>query len=213
MKSVQKKLVEKLATKFKIKSFGDWKNISIDDVKNESEPIRNLFDHNGSIIPTINALFPKTKTLQQKYDWNLLSNQREFLQFYAQSKNIKNWTSVTTTDIIDFGGSGLLNCYGGSLFNALKTLYPEHYWDDKLKSRYPKDYFIDYENQRHELMEIGKKLCLLNWRDWYKVVKSDFTRNGGATILKLYDDSHIDAICNIFFEYPWDITLFKRVKT
>lgn len=59
--------------------------------------------------------------------WFLKENQRKFLEQLRAAKNIlqnSQWGNLTIDEVIENGGSGLLNQYGGSIFHALKENYP-----------------------------------------------------------------------------------------
>jgi len=43
-------------------------------------------------------------------------------------KRMNSWYKVTRNDIIQKGGSGLLNKYGNSPSKLIQTVYPEHDW-------------------------------------------------------------------------------------
>lgn len=63
----------------------------------------------------------------RKGHWADRDNQREFIAKIAKKFNIhspQDWSKVTVEWFRENGGSSILNYYGGSLANALQTLYP-----------------------------------------------------------------------------------------
>lgn len=73
-----------------------------------------------------NQISIKTK----KGYWSDRDNQREFISKIAKKFNLhstQDWSKVTVEWFREHGGSSILNYYGGSLANALQTLYPSIY--------------------------------------------------------------------------------------
>eukprot|EP01114_Cavostelium_apophysatum_P007915 TRINITY_DN20138_c0_g1_i1.p1 TRINITY_DN20138_c0_g1~~TRINITY_DN20138_c0_g1_i1.p1 ORF type:complete len:118 (-),score=13.44 TRINITY_DN20138_c0_g1_i1:123-476(-) len=67
--------------------------------------------------------------------WNLKSNQKEFLDGVFDKlgyKRWENWYDVTRSDIVRFGGRGLLRYYEQSVADAIIRVYPEHPWNVSL---------------------------------------------------------------------------------
>ena len=62
-----------------------------------------------------------------KSHWQSALNRRKFLDEVAIKLNIKNesdWGEVTTKQICEFGGAGLLTSYyNGSVFDCLQSVY------------------------------------------------------------------------------------------
>ncbi len=65
-----------------------------------------------------------------KQHWNTFSNQRSFLDALAKKLYINDqsdWYKIKKTTLLHQGAKGLLQRYGGSLFNLMKTVYPEYH--------------------------------------------------------------------------------------
>ena len=41
-------------------------------------------------------------------------------------KNFEDWYHINTKNIIEYGGSGLLNEYNWSISKMIKSIYPNH---------------------------------------------------------------------------------------
>jgi len=94
-----------------------------------------LKSNNGSHIKALIKLYPelrlkKKNFLQSVEGWKEPERQRKFFENFAISKafdplDAEKWYSIHKREILEAGGSGLLNYYKGSLTTALIKLYPE----------------------------------------------------------------------------------------
>lgn len=58
--------------------------------------------------------------------WKSMENRVKFLDEIAVKLNLENpsdWGKVTLQQFREFGGSGILNYYKGSLLNCLRSVY------------------------------------------------------------------------------------------
>eukprot|EP01114_Cavostelium_apophysatum_P017796 TRINITY_DN5366_c1_g1_i2.p1 TRINITY_DN5366_c1_g1~~TRINITY_DN5366_c1_g1_i2.p1 ORF type:complete len:703 (-),score=141.35 TRINITY_DN5366_c1_g1_i2:17-2125(-) len=62
--------------------------------------------------------------------------------------------------------------------------------------------------QRETLEDIGKKLNVNKWQDWYQVKQRHVEKLGGAKVLKTYDRSLSSALVSLFPEHKWNILAF-----
>src|SRR5690606_12641352 len=96
--------------------------------------------------------------------------QREALERIGREKlgvkKLNDWYSVTAADVHKYLGS--IKKYG-SLYDALKKLYPNHNWDPIRFSRVPQGYWTDVNTQRLALEKLGKQLGVKTLDDWYKM--------------------------------------------
>jgi hypothetical protein len=60
-------------------------------------------------------------------------------------------------DVIALGGQDIIDKYHGSLRNALRAAYPEHYWKS---SRRAKGYWKDTNNQRAFIQQLATNLSI-----------------------------------------------------
>jgi hypothetical protein len=59
------------------------------------------------------------------------------------------------------GAAGLLKRYGGSLYKALKAIYPEYAWNVSYAKKVPQGYWNSDQNIREYMDLIGSKLSIL----------------------------------------------------
>jgi hypothetical protein len=73
--------------------------------------------------------------------WKDLVNQRNYIQWLAKElkiTNMEDWYKVKHRDLRQIDSGMLQTCYGNSLPNALKTLYPDYDWKPWKFTQVPK---------------------------------------------------------------------------
>jgi hypothetical protein len=127
-------------------------------------------------------------------------------------RDIIDWYRVTSKDILLNGGSGLLEQYNNSVYNALLEIFSEFSWKPwKFKNVAPKGYWDNIEIQREFMQEMAGKLNVKKMEDWYNVTRSDIIANGGATLISRHHDSPIQLLTAIFPDYSWLPWKFSNV--
>src|SRR4051794_35341006 len=70
-------------------------------------------------------------------------------------KQLEDWYNMTLNDVKRYGGYGLAASYfGNSLYNALKNIYPEHYWMPWRFIKSPKGYWENVQTDTNEQRRI-----------------------------------------------------------
>lgn len=66
-------------------------------------------------------------------------------------------------------------------------------------------------NARSALQEIGNKIGIKSFADWYQVTPKGIEENGGGSMLRrAFGNNHIQAITSAFPEYEWKEWLFSE---
>jgi hypothetical protein len=91
------------------------------------------------------------------------------------------------------------------------SLLPEHQWQMWKFSTVPKGFWKDKNNQKKFLEWLGGQLQFKHWEDWYSVTQSAIEQHGGASLLRMYDDSPPLLITSVFSEHAWLIWRFQVV--
>jgi hypothetical protein len=64
--------------------------------------------------------------------WGSLDNQKQFFEWAGTQlgvRSIEDWANISSKQVEDLGGSGLLGRYpGNSLVGYLQAVYPSHQW-------------------------------------------------------------------------------------
>ena len=118
--------------------------------------------------------------------WQSIDNQRKFLDSFAKHKKFKSfndWYGVTSKDILEFKGHTLITQYKGSLFDALKAVYPEFKWNIYQRKHIPYKHWSSIDNQKLFLKYVATTLKITKVEEWKKVSDSQFIELGGKTLL------------------------------
>ncbi|KAK5582431.1 hypothetical protein RB653_004016 [Dictyostelium firmibasis] len=75
-----------------------------------------------------------------------------------------------------------------------------------------------FENKQNHLMyikylsTITRNINFMVFSTWYNFKRSDFTRNHGSELLKLYGDDHVQALISIYPAYNWELWKFPTLN-
>jgi len=142
--------------------------------------------------------------------WNSRTNTKNFFTELEKKIGIQNadgWYKVTSSVLIENGGRSILY-HHGSLFNALKWIYPHIQWDPSKFERISFNFFSDPKNQKLFLEEAAKKLDLKNITDWKNVTTSQIMKIKGAkSLLHYYGGSLKKALISVYPEIVWTFSL------
>ena len=104
----------------------------------------------------------------------------------------------------------LINYYGGSQFNLITSIFPNHEWLLWRFANSPDGFWDDIKNQRKFMEYVGKQLKIKDFSDFYQVNRQTIIGYGGSGILRKYS-SLIELFQTIFPEFSWDKFKFKYV--
>ena len=95
--------------------------------------------------------------------------------------------------------------YGGSLFFALSSLYPQHNWEFWRFDKIPQHVWQSDLSLLRQLVEnkLAPKLNVEHIDDWLNVSTSSFIKAGGRAIIEHYGGIQ-NVLRLIYPEYPWD---------
>jgi len=114
---------------------------------------------------------------------------REDLVFIGNEFGIKtldDWHQVKHAEILDRGGRELLKYFGGSLQNALVSLYPNYEWKPWLFEKIPRCLWSNLSNRRNYMKWIAQELFFKCSDDFYRLERNDLEKRGGRGLLALY---------------------------
>lgn len=104
--------------------------------------------------------------------------------------------------------------YGGYIFNALRSVYPNYEWLPwKFKQKLPQGYWNKKENQKKFLDNITKELGFVNIADWYHITQKGLHEFGGATLLHKYNGSPYMMLQSVYPDYDWDKQKFNTMMS
>src|ERR1700722_12949120 len=141
--------------------------------------------------------------------WNKI-NEGNFLNELGKQlefNKMNDWYNITACDIINGGGSGLLNKYGNSPSKLIMSIYSNHEWK---QSNFNKQigYWNNKENQREFL--VGKQLGFNQMNDLYNITVKAIMENGGSGLLNKCDGSPSKLITPIYSNHEWKQSNFNK---
>ena len=145
--------------------------------------------------------------MRGKQRWNNLDVQRSFLEKFANENGIKttnDWNKITTKQILEFGGRGLLQKYNRSLQTALETIFPHEEWNKMNRENVTRNFWKNRENQRKLVLDIADKLNIQKKEEWMNVSKFMFVNAApkAASVLRLYNNSLFSLLLSLFPSSP-----------
>ena len=142
-------------------------------------------------------------------------NQKKFLDTSAKKLKISSsddWYKVKAKDLIELGGRGLLQRYGDSLIQLVKTLYPDKKWEEWRFIHASKGFWDDVNNQKKFLDTVSKKLNIFSSEDWYQIKAKDLIELGGKGLLDDDGGSNIKLITTLYPDKKWEEWRFTRTS-
>jgi len=187
----QRKFLEEIGFRLRLKDPNDWYKLEAHDIINTgSECLFHQF-YRGSFREALISIFPehdwqlwRFSTAPRHY-WNNLQNQRNFLEWIEKEfkiKNLDDWYEVTREGLISRGAYSLISLYGQSLMKTLIAFYPEHKWRPWKFRHVPRGFWSNTENVRDYMGSLSNEWRLTDWRSRWscKRLKSTVIRKSGG---------------------------------
>jgi hypothetical protein len=140
-------------------------------------------------------------------------NHKIYADWFGKKEGFKTWEDwyeINTGIINKTYGSGLIKCYGGSLFLFLKNVYPKYNWLEWKFTKTPqntwvnKDGIFKMENHIKYVLWLGLTLDFKCQNDWYKLTSEViYTNNGGGLLHKCYEGSCYLLLKSVFPKDNW----------
>jgi hypothetical protein len=197
-----------------------WYGISKTQVQNIRGFKTLLAPFGGSLPRTLAAAYPEHEWkpwlfLHTPDDfWADKANQVEFLNWVKQEmrfKGIGGFYKVTTQDIKDYGGTGLTKLFNDSVYDIVKSAFPQHDWLPWKFSYIPQSIWQrDPDLVNRFFNYIGAKLKISSMDQWYGVTTNDVEHFGGSGILENLG-SLVAALSAVFPSHSWKAWRFSKV--
>jgi hypothetical protein len=144
--------------------------------------------------------------------WMKEENQKAFFDSMAKELGVNpsvpdDWYRLKKRDIMERGGSGILNYYGGSYIKAIMTLYPNNDWKLWKFTKAPSHYWDDENNVLEYLQWLAVQLKIKNLDDWYEASYNTFKEYHGITVLTRYG-GFLKLLTKFFPNHSWDPNKF-----
>lgn len=174
--------------KLNFKTMEEWHQVTMADIINKGGS--GVFNFYGSIRNTLTEIYPfyswKFSKIHPSGYWNE-QRQREFMDSIGHKlgyKDMEDWCHLRRRDLLENGGSYMLEIFHHSPGAMLKRIYPFQSWSNK---HYSKKKFFGYakndEIARNLMDELGHELGVKHVKDWLKVPRKKLHQRGYGGLL------------------------------
>ena len=168
--SNQRKFMDNLFIKLKLKSFDDWLFIKKKTIYKRGGRSLLFTYYNNNMNKLLLNIYPN-------HLWNFeidpIEKQRRLLEKIGRKLGIKelnDWLIVKKSQILINGGKKLLLNYSNDLKKLLITIYPNHQWNfDNIFFRRYGNYFTSVDFRMEKLKYLQKKYLIQQKKDWYRL--------------------------------------------
>lgn len=120
----------------------------------------------------------------------------------------EDWYDITTKQIKNEGGGGLLHYYNYSLVGMLKDIHPEFNW---LQFVQVSQWFWDKRQNKIDcLIWLEKELNIQQAEDWYNITVKQVIESGGAEFMTNYNNSISNMLNDMYPEFNWQPWRFSH---
>ena len=234
----QRKFMDKLFIKFKLKSFDDWLNISPSKIQsNKGKKVLKIYNNEiENLYLTIYPNYPwnfELSKINSKISLKKIENQRKFIdKLYKKLKLISfdDWILISSRKW-QINAYYLLQKYHHNIPSMLTKLYPNFPWDfsnfrvpkyfnlmefkksDIYSNEYQNIFSKSIENQRKFMDNLFIKLKLKSFDDWNKITRNKIVQLGGESLIYIYEKNILNFFPTIYPNYPWqNLSSFKIMK-
>ena len=93
---------------------------------------------------------------------------------------MEQWYALTTQEVENNSGSGLLRIYNNSISQLLESVYNTHEWEPWKFKTIPKKYWNEKKNHVKYFGWLSRKLNIVKMEDWYSITPDDIRENDVA---------------------------------
>ena len=218
-KENQREFMHHLYNKLKLKSLNHWLKVKTKIIK-ENGGINLLKEYKNEKEKILFSLFPnfpwsfvnktqKNNEQNYKIDDEII---KKFDQLFIKLKlkSFDDWSSVSYTKIIKWGGKKLLLLSNANFIQLLQKVYPNFPWLFSFSSSQPpKRFFKSIENQKQFFDHLFVKFKLKSLDGWLNIKRIKMKKNGGKKLLKRYDNDMKRILFSIYPNYPWTYQIYS----
>lgn len=168
----------------------------------------------------VHAVYPEHPWLQWRFHtvprhwWTKKENQRAYTDWlfaHCGWTSPKDWYYASRADFESNSGVRLLNLYKNRLSELIKSIYPEHDWNDSYFFRQRKG-LKQVSTQRSVFTEYAAKNGIKSLSGWYRADPTAvFADRAIKTMVSNYHDSSlVNALLEAFPTHEWKPWKFKR---
>eukprot|EP01114_Cavostelium_apophysatum_P020910 TRINITY_DN7146_c0_g1_i1.p1 TRINITY_DN7146_c0_g1~~TRINITY_DN7146_c0_g1_i1.p1 ORF type:complete len:487 (-),score=70.02 TRINITY_DN7146_c0_g1_i1:20-1480(-) len=148
--------------------------------------------------------------------WKSSQNVRQFFEDVSRDLGVcspADWGLITKQKILERGGGGMIDAFGGSVRKALEYAYPEVSWSIEMFPNVPSvptRYWLNPDNRRKFLDSLKEELGISRSSDWGKITVEQMRSKGGIGFLNHFDGSLFKALQSVYPEEIWSVHDFPN---
>jgi hypothetical protein len=217
---IERSVLGRIFEELNLTKLEDWYQVSVRKVTSlGGRPV--LSRHGDSLAVALQAAYPEHKWEMWKFKkmphkWIAeVRNQRIFMDHLAKDvfkfESLDGWYPISTNDLQKNGGSSVLWYYNGSIYHALRAIYPDHVWRAWKFKTGPKGYWKSIDHRKEFFQWASEELRILKPQDWYKVTLRQFGKIRGSVMLREhYGHSLATALQDMYPNHFWPRWKFER---
>jgi len=220
-KRYHKKYAIWLGEQLEYNTMEDWYKITSDHIRDNYGGGGLLRYYNSSPSKFVMAMFPEYNWLEWKFGmsslrfWKNKDNRKKYAIWLGKQLGynlIEDWYKIKAKDIHNnYGGGGLMNYYKDSPSKFVMDMFPDYEWVEWKFGMCPQGFWKDKGNRKKYAIWLGKQLGYNTIEDWYKISRLLIKENyGGGMLMVSYGDTASKFVMDVFPEYNWDISKFKK---
>ena len=170
--------------------------------------------YNNSPMKFVMDMFPEHNWKGYKFTkcstlyWKEMHNHESYaydLGEHLGYTEIKDWYQITTQQIIDFYGSGLLQSYyNGSPMKFIMDMFPDYDWKGYKFGSAPNGYWDKIKNRIEYANDLCEHLGYTKMKDWYQITAQQILDFYGYGLLShYYNGSPMQFVMGMFPEHNW----------
>ena len=220
-KKYHKKYAKWLGEQLGYKTMEDWYKLTSDHMRDNYGGGGLLRYYNSSPSKFVMAMFPDYNWLGWKFGmsarrlWKNKDNRKKYAIWLGKQlgyKTMEDWYKLIIAHMRDnYGGGGLLRYYNSSPSKFVMDMFPDYEWVEWKFGMCPQGFWKDKGNRKKYAIWLGKQLGYNTIEDWYKISRLLIKENyGGGMLAVSYGDTASKFVMDVFPEYNWDISKFKK---
>ena len=150
---------------------------------------------NVNKVKSVNNSKNNQKRAKEKGFWKKHENQKEYLDVLFTKlslKSMEDWKKVTSKQIRENGGGGILNHFNFNLQSILEKVYKNYSWNFHPKREIkPKGYWKNIDNQKHFFNNLSKN-------NKGKITTKLIIENGGGSLLRQCRGNFINFLSSLY---------------
>ena len=198
----------------------DWYRVTTDDFKHNHGATVLVHYWNSSSVAAVMESFPNHDWKEwlfgvaPRYFWRDRKNRRRYMKWLGEQlgyRRTADWYRVTNQDFRDHNCRAFLTHYNSTVSAAVMDYRPNYDWKEWLFSTTPMGFWQNRRNRRRYMRWLATRLGYQQPSDWYGVVGTDFRRNHGKELLRLFGDSPIALVRDADLRRTWYEWMFACV--